>query len=114
MAAKGMNRTRAVLIWVVLAIVIAVPIGAAATSPYLAWRSAIYIVAGFAGIIAMALLLVQPLLVGGYLPGLPALRGRRVHRVIGGVLVAAVVVHVVALWFTSAPDVIDALLCPSS
>jgi hypothetical protein len=35
--------------------------------------------------------------------------GRRVHAWAGGVLVAAVVVHVAGLWATSPPDVIDAL-----
>ena len=58
----------------------------------------------------MALLLVQPLLVAGYLPGLPRSRGRRMHRWVGGGLIAAVVIHVAALWLTSPPDVIDALL----
>lgn len=61
----------------------------------------------------MALLLLQPLLAGGYLPGLPAQRGRRVHRVIGSLLVMAVVAHVAGLWITSPPDVIDALLFAS-
>src|SRR5262245_3609431 len=58
-------------------------------------------------------MLVQPLLMGSYLPGLPALRGRRAHRWIGGVLVAAVLIHVAGLWITSPPDVIDALLFTS-
>lgn len=89
------------------------PIIAAAASPLLAWREPIYIAAGFAGIVAMALMLVQPLLAGGYLPGLPTLRGRRVHSVVGGLLVVAVVVHVAALWITSPPDVVDALLFAS-
>lgn len=105
-----MNRTRATLIWTALALAVAVPITAAAASPLLAWRDPIYITAGFAGIFAMALMLVQPLLAGGYLPGLPALRGRAVHRWVGAVLVAAVLVHVGGLWITSPPDVIDALL----
>ena len=61
----------------------------------------------------MALVLVQPLLAGGYLPGLSLLRGRRVHRWVGLLLVAAVVVHVAGLWLTSPPDVIDALLFAS-
>lgn len=61
----------------------------------------------------MALLLVQPLLAGGHLPGLPPMRGRRVHRWVGGTLVLAVVIHVGALWVTSPPDVIDALLFAS-
>lgn len=105
-----MRLARATLIWAALAIALAVPIAAAAASPLLAWRDPIYIVAGFAGIVALCLLLVQPILVGGYLPGLSAYRGRRVHRWTGGFLVAAVVIHVGALWITSPPDVVDALL----
>ncbi|MDO8399784.1 MAG: ferric reductase-like transmembrane domain-containing protein [Bradyrhizobium sp.] len=85
------------------------PIAAAALSPLLAWRDAVYILAGFAGIIALGLVLVQPLLIGGYLPGLSAYRGRRAHHWIGGALVVAVVLHVGGLWFTSPPDMIDAL-----
>lgn len=80
----------------------------AATSPLLAWRDAIYIAGCLAGVAALALLLVQPLLAGGHLVGLR--RGRRVHGWVGGVLVAAVVGHVAALWLTSPPDVVDALL----
>ena len=58
----------------------------------------------------MALMLLQPMLVGGYLPGMPARSGRRVHLWIGGTLVTAVIIHVAALWVTSPPDVVDALL----
>ncbi len=105
-----MPSARPILIWTALAIAVAVPLAAAAASPLLAWRDPVYIAAGFAGIAAMALLLVQPLLAGGYLPGLPASRGRAVHRWTGAVLVAAVIVHVAGLWITSPPDVIDALL----
>ena len=108
-----MTRARTILIWGALAAAIAVPIAAAAASPLLAWRDPIYIAAGFAGVIAMALLLVQPLLAGGYLPGLSARRARQVHRGAGGVLVVAVAIHVAALWITSPPDVIDALLFAS-
>jgi len=98
------------LIWVALAAAICVPIAAAAASPLHAWRSPIYILAGFAGIVALGLLFVQPLLIGGYLPGLSGLRGRRVHYWIGGALVVAVVIHVGGLWVSSPPDMIDALL----
>jgi predicted ferric reductase len=101
------------LIWVALAASVCVPIAAAAASPLLAWRGAVYILAGFAGIIALGLVLVQPLLAGGYLPGLSAYRGRRAHHWIGGALVVAVVVHVAGLWITSPPDMIDALLFAS-
>src|SRR6195952_3593003 len=104
-----MRPARATLIWAALAAAIGVPMALAATSDLLAWRNAIYILAGFAGIIALGLVLFQPLLIGGYLPGLPAYRGRRAHRWIGGALVVAVVIHVGGLWITSPPDMIDAL-----
>ncbi len=77
-----MRLARVTLIWALLAAAIFVPIAAAAASPLLEWRGPVYIVAGFAGIIALGLMLVQPLLIGGYLPGLPAYRGRR--RIITG------------------------------
>lgn len=101
---------KAVLIWAVFATVIGVPTLFAVQSPLLAWRDPVYILAGFAGVAAMVLLFVQPLLAGGYLPGVSVFRGRRVHRLTGVALVLAVVVHVGALWITSPPDVIDALL----
>jgi predicted ferric reductase len=105
-----MGPARAVLIWAVLAAAIGVPIALAATSTFLQWRDAIYIAACFAGIIGLGLLLVQPLLIAGYLPGLSAFRARRVHHWIGGALVVAIVVHVAGLWITSPPDMLDALL----
>lgn len=109
MQAKGWRSVRAILIWVALAFAVGVPIAAAGGSELLAWRGPIYILAGFAGIIALGLVLVQPLLIGGYLPGLSAYRARRAYHWIGGALVAAIVVHVAGLWFTSPPDMIDAL-----
>jgi predicted ferric reductase len=108
-----MRLAKVTLIWAALAAAICVPIAAAAFSLQLEWRDPVYILAGFAGIIALGLLLVQPLLIAGYLPGLPAIRGRLVHRWIGGALVVAVVVHVAGLWVTSPPDMIDALLFTS-
>jgi len=108
-----MRLARVTLIWVALVAAICVPIAAAAFSPLLAWRGPVYILAGFAGIIALGLVLVQPLLIAGYLPGLSAYRGRRAHHWIGGALVVAVVIHVGGLWITSPPDMIDALLFAS-
>jgi len=105
-----MRLGRAILIWAALAVALVVPIAASAVSPLLAWRDPLYIAAGFAGVVGLGLMLVQPLLIGGYLPGLPAHRARRIHHWIGGALVLAVAVHVVGLWITSPPDVIDALL----
>ena len=105
-----MSRFRIVLFWAVLVIAVAVPLGAAVKSPLLAWRDPIYIIAGFAGVISMALMLFQPMLAAGYLPGLCAVRGRYLHRWVGSAMVTLVVIHVAGLWITSPPDVIDALL----
>jgi predicted ferric reductase len=105
--------TRAGLVWLGFGITVATPIVIAAASPLIAWRDNVYIASGFAGIAALALLLIQPLLAGGYLPGLRARSGRLLHRWVGGVLVVLILVHVAGLWLTSAPDVIDALLLRS-
>lgn len=109
---------RVALIWAVLAAAIGVPIAASLASPLLEWRGPVYILAGLAGMVALGLMLVQPLLIAGYLPGrylpgLSAYRGRRVHHWIGGALVVAVLVHVGGLWITSPPDMVDALLYAS-
>src|SRR3954468_17141331 len=104
-----MRLAKATLIWAALAVAICVPIAFAAASPLLAWRGPVYMLAGFTGIVALGLTLVQPLLIGGYLPGLSAYRGRRLHHWIGATLVLAVMVHVAGLWITSPPDMIDAL-----
>jgi predicted ferric reductase len=101
---------RSILTWAVLGAAVVIPIGVAATSPLLAWRDPIYIAACLAGVVAMTLVLIQPLLAGGTLPGLTLLRGRRLHRWVGLLLIAAVVIHVAGLWLTSPPDMIDALL----
>lgn len=98
------------VVWAALALAIIAPMTAAAFSPLLAWREPIYIIAGFAGILGMALLLIQPLLIGGYLPGFSGQGARRGHRWLGIGLLVAVMVHVIGLWITSPPDVIDALL----
>src|SRR5436190_12894810 len=108
-----MRLARVILIWAALATAVCLPITAAAASPLLAWRDPIYIAAGFAGIIALGLMLVQPLLIGGYLPGPSAHRRRRAHRWIGGALVMAVLIHVAGQWITNPPDAIDALLFES-
>ena len=101
------------MIWAAIGAAICVPIALAGTSELLAYRAPIYILAGFAGIVGLGLVLVQPLLIGGYLPGLAGYPGRRAHHWIGGALVAMVVVHVGGLWFASPPDMIDALLFES-
>lgn len=100
---------RTALIWTTVVATLTVPLLAAGFSPYLEFRQPIYIVAGFAGVIGLCVLVLQPLLAGGYLPGLRLDQSRRLHRLVGGLLLIAVLVHVGGLWITSPPDVIDAL-----
>jgi len=104
---------RSALIWGLVAIVIGAPIVVAANSPLLQWREPLYIAAGLAGVVGMATMLLQPLLVVGALPGPSLTTSRRLHRYGGLVLVLAVALHVIGLWFTSPPDVIDVLLLRS-
>lgn len=103
----------AALVWSLLASVIIGPVAIAAASPLLTGRDAIYVVAGIAGVVALALLVVQPLLAAGYLPGFPVIRGRRWHRWIGIGIVSAVTLHVLGLYLTSPADALDALLLRS-
>lgn len=100
---------KGMMVWGGVFALILTSIMAAATSPLMAWRDPIYIAASFAGIIAMGLLLVQPLLAKAALTGLNARRSRQLHQIVGSSLVICVTLHVVGLWITSPPDVIDAL-----
>lgn len=112
-AAARARSARAVLPWAALAVAIGVPFAFSVASPLLAWRDPVYILAGFAGVAGLALMLVQPLLIGGYLPGLTPYQSRCIHRWTGVALVVMVIVHVAGLWVTSPPDVVDALLLRS-
>lgn len=104
-----MTRTAA-LIWAALAAAIVIPVAASIASPLMAWRSPVYIAAGLAGVLAMVLLLLQPIVMAELLPGLAGSRARRIHRWVGLGLITTLVVHVAGLWITSPPDMIDALL----
>ena len=106
-------RHRGLILWVCVAAGLIVPFYFAATSPLLEWRDPIYRIAGYAGVAGLALMLLQPLLAGGYLGGLRLQTSRRLHRASGTLLFLCVVLHVVMLWITSPPDVIDALLIRS-
>ena len=101
---------RAFLVWGALAAVVLVPIIVAAGSEYLQYRSTIYVIAGFAGIIGLAILLLQPLLASGLLPGLSVKAGRQIHRWTGLALLLSIALHIAGLWITSPPDMIDALI----
>ncbi|MCR9109755.1 ferric reductase-like transmembrane domain-containing protein [Marivita sp. XM-24bin2] len=105
-----MLSARHYLIWGGVLGLVSITFWLALSSPLLQWREPVYIIAAFAGVFGMGLMLLQPLLVGGYLPAFEAGRGRKGHRIVGVLLVLSVVVHVVGLWLTSPPDVVDALL----
>lgn len=101
---------RIYLIWSALGAVILWALVAAGQSPLHAFRTPVYIIASFAGIVAFALLLVQPLLGGGYVSGLMPRQRLTLHRWIGAAATVAVIAHIAGLWITSPPDVVDALL----
>ena len=68
------------LAWGAVLAVMIVPVVLAAFNPWLAYRNAAYIVGGFAGILCLSLMLLQPLLAAGYLPGLSPVAATRWHR----------------------------------
>ncbi len=100
-------KSKGLITWGAVIVAIALPLVFAARSPLLAWREPIYILAGFAGIIGLAFLLVQPLLITGSLSGVPS---PKAHKWTGLALTFAVTIHVAGLWITSPPDVVDVLL----
>lgn len=104
------SRLIAILAWSGIFCLITIPLVIAVNSPLLAGRDQPYIVGGLAGVIALGILLLQPLLAAGSLPGLSLARGRRWHRRVGTVLLLAVALHIAGLYLTSPPDMIDALL----
>lgn len=107
---SGRSWASGVFLWAVVAFALFVPITLATQSSLLAWRTPVYHVAGYAGVLGLALMAVQPLLAAGYLKGLSLRTSRKVHRYAGVLLVFCVTTHLVTLWITSPPDVVDALL----
>lgn len=101
---------RSLGIWAAIGAALFIPLTAALFSPLLAWRDPVYIASGFAGVLCLGLLLLQPLLATKDLPGLSAMTNRRAHRWVGLTLIVAILIHVGGLWITSPPDVVDALL----
>ena len=103
-------KRKTVVVWLLLAAAVLVPIGFAAASPLQASRDAVWIFGGMAGVVALALLLVQPMLAAGLLAGPTIPTARRWHRWIGATIVVAVVLHVGGLYLASPEDITDALL----
>ena len=108
-----MTRSRVILAWGALALFVAVPVLVAALSPLHAYRPPSYVAASLAGVLALGVLLIQPLLMTRLLPGVAPARLRRWHRRTGFVLVVLVAIHVGGLLVASPPDAIDALLLRS-
>lgn len=106
----GQRRAFTLIVWAGLLALMLVPVAIAAASPLLGYREAVYIVGGTAGIVCLALLLIQPLLGSRYLPGLTPLQQRLWHRRIGAAIILCVAVHVAGLYAASPEDVRDALL----
>ena len=104
------NPVTTVLIWCVFACAVMAPVLIAATSPLLSSREGVYIIGGMAGIVALALLLVQPLLASGYLPGISTTQKVRWHLCVGKLLVLTIALHIGGLYLTSPDDLTDALL----
>ena len=100
-------------IWLGAAAVVVAPVAVALASPLQASRDAMWIVGGMAGVLALALLFLQPLLIGGILPGLDGPSPRRWHRWIGSAVAGLVLLHVGGLYLTSPEDITDALLLVS-
>jgi predicted ferric reductase len=113
MQSIGRRRVSSALTWGSVAAVMIVPVAVAAFSPYLASRNMPYIVGGFAGIIGLSLLFLQPLLPASYLAGSEGAAGRRWHRWLGIAIVLAAALHVGGLYLASPEDTIDALLLVS-
>ncbi len=109
-----MSRLCVVATWCLVVSVCIAPIAIALLSPLLEWRAPVYIAAGLGGVVALSLLLIQPLLAAKLLPGLSPKVYRSTHRLIGFLITALVVLHVIGLWITSPPDVVDALLFVSA
>ncbi|WP_299724687.1 ferric reductase-like transmembrane domain-containing protein [uncultured Tateyamaria sp.] len=102
-----------VAIWGGLALLVLVPLAIAASSPLQASRNAAYVVASLAGVAALGLLTLQPLLARGRMPDIAPPQQRKWHQRLGASLLILVGLHVGGLYLTSPPDALDALLLVS-
>lgn len=110
MSRVGADQGRRIAAWLVIAAIAAVPVVAASLSPLQRGREFLWVTGGMAGVVALSLLFVQPLLTAAAPRLLPAPDGLRWHRFGGGAIVVTVALHVGALYAYSPDDVTDALL----
>ncbi len=107
----GMNNRQLIrLCWFLAGCLIVVPVVIAALNPLQMSRGTSYVVGGLAGVVALSLFLVQPLLAAGFLPGMTLSRQRQWHRWVGASIITLIAMHVVGLYVTSPADIRDALL----
>ncbi|MGO4665442.1 ferric reductase-like transmembrane domain-containing protein [Bosea sp. 2RAB26] len=110
MSRAGADGGRRIAAWFLVAAIAAAPVIAAGLSPLLGGRELLWLTGGMAGVVALSLLFVQPLLMAAAPPLLAARDGIRWHRLCGIAIVAAVALHVGALYAYSPEDVTDTLL----
>ncbi len=110
MLSPALKRATTGLIWLLIGGLITIPVLLAALSPLQASRNMAYVIGGLAGIIALALLIAQPLLAVGFLPAVTTVKQRVWHQRTGIVVVVAVLMHIGGLYITSPDDMTDALL----
>ena len=101
---------RRIAAWIVVVSIAAAPVIAAAANPLQGGREMLWIMGGMAGVVALCLLFVQPLLMAAAPPLLAAREGVHWHRWGGIAIVAVVALHVGALYAYSPDDMTDALL----
>lgn len=104
--APRIARIRWLLLFLVAALAVSA-FGLAAASPLQKGREVVWIFGGLTGVLALTLLLVQPLLTTGLVPARP---GRRIHRWLGPAILSLAMAHVWGLWLYSPDDIADALL----
>lgn len=109
MPASRAETGRRRIAWLVIAAVAIIPVVAAALSPLQRGREFLWVVGGMAGVAALSLLFVQPLLTATAPVLMQPARGLGWHRWGGIAIVSAVALHVGALYAYSPEDVMDAL-----
>ncbi|KPH81976.1 ferric reductase-like transmembrane domain-containing protein [Bosea vaviloviae] len=109
MSRDGADRRR-IAAWILVAAIACVPVLAAAASPLQRGRELLWIIGGMAGVLALSLLFLQPLLMAATPPLMQVRAGVTWHRRGGIAIVAMVAVHIGALYLYSPEDITDALL----
>jgi predicted ferric reductase len=110
MSRAGTDRRLSFVGWSAVALIAAIPVIVAAASPLQRGREFLWVLGGMAGVVALSLLFVQPLLMATSRVLIGPREGIRWHRLGGVAIVALVAVHIGALYAYSPDDITDALL----